>query len=82
MKTSLTPCPSCGRQISTAAVVCPQCGHAFPRITKRTLAILLVIGVVIWGLYEYMDDRSEREGIRLRDEAQRKLLGLPIPPRR
>jgi hypothetical protein len=23
----LTPCPACGRQISTEAVSCPQCGH-------------------------------------------------------
>lgn len=23
----LVPCPECGRQISTAAEACPQCGH-------------------------------------------------------
>lgn len=26
---ALTKCPSCGREVSTEAVSCPNCGHQF-----------------------------------------------------
>ena len=34
----LQPCPSCGKQVSTLAATCPQCGHPFqPPVTSRVL---------------------------------------------
>ncbi|MEQ1854387.1 MAG: hypothetical protein ABMA01_22690 [Chthoniobacteraceae bacterium] len=69
-------CEECGEMMTQAGKKCRSCtalATSAPRISKRALATMLVIGAVLWGLYEYEHDRSEREGIRLRDEAKRKM---------
>jgi hypothetical protein len=36
---ALIPCPECGRQISTAAEACPQCGHPNRAIASKDFGL-------------------------------------------
>jgi len=42
---SLTPCPECGREVSTQAVACPHCGAPIAR--ARGTSVFGVIGKVL-----------------------------------
>lgn len=48
---TLLPCPACGRQVSTTAPTCPNCGHKIREVqTASGLLLAVIIGLAI-GLY-------------------------------
>jgi len=54
---SLTPCPECSRQISTAAFACPGCGHPRPAleaVPRRRRIDWLVPAIAAGGLLTSM----------------------------
>lgn len=44
---ALTPCPDCGGEMSTEALVCPKCGRPNKAIQKRFGKRVLVLWVLL-----------------------------------
>jgi hypothetical protein len=48
---NLTPCPSCGQEVSLQAATCPTCGHplrsALPLGKRNTIVLVWVVVVMI-----------------------------------
>lgn len=66
----LTPCTDCGREVSSAAETCPQCGRpkpaessSEPRSTSLGCAILAILAILSIALYGaaggYRDEEHE-----------------------
>ena len=80
---SLIPCPTCGKEISSDAVACPQCGHplrpTFSHVqntpsgaqvaTSVASAISLIIGIAVlsYGLWGFCNQHKGS------DDAQAKI---------
>lgn len=75
-------CGECGEMMTGSGKKCPSCTALAAgrdrapfglRLSKRSVVIVVVLAIAAWGISEYLYDKSEREGIRLRDEAKRKM---------
>lgn len=67
----LIKCPSCGNDVSDAAIACPKCGHPLQstgsKIDERDpvhrvgliLAFVILVGGVVWGIYSCQEQLSD-----------------------
>lgn len=72
----LIKCPSCGNDVSDAAIACPKCGHPLQstgsKIDERDpvhrvgliLAFVILVGGVVWGIYSCQEQLSDAGGHR------------------
>ena len=72
---SLKPCPACENPLSSAARVCPKCGHLVPRepMHPGTRNFLIVLAfLVVAALWSYAVHEGNEELRKMqRDHAQK-----------
>ena len=73
---ALKPCKECGKEISTEAKVCPNCGKKNPTAAATPVIVWLIVGVVVFILIGSLSNSSSNSSplgpMTAADSAQRR----------
>jgi len=70
---ALVKCKECGKEISSQAESCPNCGRKKPKSTSTVTWI--VLGIIVFGVYGAISNSSKRDEL-IATEAQAKAAKL------
>jgi RNA polymerase subunit RPABC4/transcription elongation factor Spt4 len=71
---NLKPCRHCGKEVSTEAKACPNCGAEFPAVSKKTNEWITIIAIALSLLFVWQimkcSKSAEKDALELKQYAE------------